>query len=200
MVLTGSVYAADPSIGPSSQPSGQSGVWYAQALDVSKTQTFEVTYDGNKKLTINVPSGTFSEPVTMFANKITTGGSPATTGLKLASYNWDFRAERPSDGKEFKTFSKKVKISIPFDTSVSGEKSIYYKDPTKWVKLATTVNGGTATTEVDHFTEFAVLAGGTSSTTATPNVGGVSTNVSWPLVSLIGLTGIASVGLRLRKN
>lgn len=194
--VTGNVYAADPGVGPSSQPSGQSGVWYSQSIDVSKDQTFEVTYDSTKKLKIFIPSSTFAEKVTVFANRIVKGGSAVPTGLKSASDNWDFRAERPSDSKEFKTFAKKVIINMPYN-DVAGEEAIYFWDG-KWNKLATTLKDGVATAQIDHFTEFAVLAGAATATTATPNVAGNTFN--WVLASVLGLVGVLAFGFKLRKN
>jgi hypothetical protein len=82
-------------------------------------------------------------------------------GYKLLSDVFEFSI----GGRKSYQFAKKVKIKLGFDPKISGKGEVpaihyYYYDELKsrWVDVGGNISGNTITVEVDHLTQFAVLA------------------------------------------
>jgi chitodextrinase len=89
------------------------------------------------------------------------GPITAPADFKLLGVVYEFKV----GGDTGYSFNKPVTLTFTFDPASlpAGETpTIYYYDETaaKWVDIGGTISGSTITVQVDHFTKFAVMAGG----------------------------------------
>lgn len=112
--------------------------------------------DATVKIPANALKG--SSQVEVKVQKVT---SPAVapTGYKLFSGAYDFII----GGSHSYTFDKKVTVALKFDPKLvaAGQTPAMFScqdGTTKWTKIGGTVSGSTISAEVDHFTQFAVMA------------------------------------------
>jgi hypothetical protein len=140
---------------------------------------------------VNIPADALNgtDEVEVTVTKVTT--PPETpSGFRILGSVYEFSVE----GMESYSFAGKVTITFSFDPSLlkPGETpAIYYYDQNKqeWVNLGGIVSGNTITVEVDHFTQFAVLAQAKAPETALTDISG-----HWAENNIRELVALGAIG------
>ena len=117
-------------------------------------------------VSVNIPAGALKGTAKVDINIQKVSSPPAApSGFVLLGSVYEFRV----GGNAGYSFNKPVTLTFNFDPSslTTGEKpSVYYYDEAsaQWVNLGGVVSGNTIKVTVDHFTKFAVLVKGATST------------------------------------
>lgn len=121
-----------------------------------------------EEITLSIPAGAAEQELSITVEKLLNTANLANHGEVFASPVFELLKNFTDN------FKKPVKLTLKFDTSKIKEgqhASIFYYDETKkiWVEVGGQVNGDSISSEVDHFTKFAVLAVNDVKEPATPS-------------------------------